>query len=456
MLAAHVILTTYGFWLPNDPRGSWSDFVAAWELLRFGKATKVTTRQSVAHVPHNQQLRREAKQALKYPPVLLTGIQARAVARGFARATDEGNYSIHSCSILEDHVHLVIGLHDRKYEQIVRTSVPVRPLSFARKGSIRWRSANTTTGASPLSGQRDCGSLLLRPRPRLQCNRYVDRNPPTRRKTPPQSWSFVTPFPDDSNDPTKQRLLHPSIACAALHLISRPRSGARRGSFLTRYLFPLAGRASRLILTFIELATHPSRPAQRGRLIKLCAAHAIKEVEARLPRLQSRASPVSSATVPGVEWAHHLSVLQFVLLTLGVSLFAGLAGSLLGLGGGIIVVPALTLLFGINIRLAVGRVHRVGDRDLQRRRGCIRPRPRSELAGRNVLEIGTVTGASPARLVAGHVQVRWLFVIFGLMMGYSAIEMFRHRKQEEGGARPARPACRSLAPAQQLLRSRAE
>ena len=34
----HVIFSTYGFWLPNDPRGSWSDWVRRWELVRFGKA----------------------------------------------------------------------------------------------------------------------------------------------------------------------------------------------------------------------------------------------------------------------------------------------------------------------------------------------------------------------------------------------------------------------------------
>lgn len=27
MLGAHVIFGAYGFWLPNDPRGSWSEFV---------------------------------------------------------------------------------------------------------------------------------------------------------------------------------------------------------------------------------------------------------------------------------------------------------------------------------------------------------------------------------------------------------------------------------------------
>jgi uncharacterized membrane protein YfcA len=45
-----------------------------------------------------------------------------------------------------------------------------------------------------------------------------------------------------------------------------------------------------------------------------------------------------------------MTPLEFSLLVLAVSLVAGILGSLLGLGGGIIVIPALTLLFGIDIR----------------------------------------------------------------------------------------------------------
>ena len=37
-----------------------------------------------------------------------------------------------------------------------------------------------------------------------------------------------------------------------------------------------------------------------------------------------------------------------------ISILAGLVGALAGVGGGILVVPALTLLFGIDIRLAIG------------------------------------------------------------------------------------------------------
>jgi len=78
----HLIFGTYGFWLPNDPRGSWSDFIGSWELLRYGTATKTTDRRSLAQRAHDHNQRLAAKAALKYPAVELTGEQARAVARG--------------------------------------------------------------------------------------------------------------------------------------------------------------------------------------------------------------------------------------------------------------------------------------------------------------------------------------------------------------------------------------
>ena len=50
--AYHVIFCAYGFWLPNDQRGSWSQWVRSWDLFRYGEATKVTTRRSVAGARH--------------------------------------------------------------------------------------------------------------------------------------------------------------------------------------------------------------------------------------------------------------------------------------------------------------------------------------------------------------------------------------------------------------------
>ena len=89
ILASHVIFSAYGFWLPNDPRGSWSDFVGSWELYKFGPATTVDTKRSLAHDPHDRAARLAAKAALKYPPVRFDAAQREAIADGFEIAVNE-------------------------------------------------------------------------------------------------------------------------------------------------------------------------------------------------------------------------------------------------------------------------------------------------------------------------------------------------------------------------------
>jgi hypothetical protein len=109
VVAYHLILTNYGFWLPNDPRGSWSEFVRSWEIfLAAGPATKTETRRSVAGTPHNLQRRQDAKNALVRPPVVFTGAQAQAVGAGFARFAARSQCSILACSIMPRHSHLVL------------------------------------------------------------------------------------------------------------------------------------------------------------------------------------------------------------------------------------------------------------------------------------------------------------------------------------------------------------
>ncbi|HWU37854.1 MAG TPA: TSUP family transporter, partial [Candidatus Acidoferrum sp.] len=49
-----------------------------------------------------------------------------------------------------------------------------------------------------------------------------------------------------------------------------------------------------------------------------------------------------------------MTVLVFTILVAGVSFLAGLLGSLTGLGGGVVLVPLLTLLFHVDIRYAIG------------------------------------------------------------------------------------------------------
>ncbi len=132
--AYHLIFCAYGFWLPNDPRGSWSDFVGAWELLRFGTATKTKTHRSVAGVAHDQVVRQAAKRELKYPPVHFTGLQAQSIGRGFAGFVERSGVKVLACSILPEHVHMVVSRHRFKAEQITNllTGAASRQLSNDR------------------------------------------------------------------------------------------------------------------------------------------------------------------------------------------------------------------------------------------------------------------------------------------------------------------------------------
>ena len=132
-----------------------------------------------------------------------------------------------------------------------------------------------------------------------------------------------------------------------------------------------------------------------------------------------------------------MTPLLFCLVTFGISIGAGVVGSLLGLGGGIIVVPALTLLLGIDIRYAIGAsVVSVIATSSGAAAAYVRERM-TNLRVAMLLEIGTTTGALSGAFLAGVVGGRWLFVVFGLVLGYSALAMFRHRHDPPGGGVPA-------------------
>lgn len=106
--------------MPNDERGSWSEVVRVYELYQHGPATKTDARCSVARKPFDRNKRDAAKAELKYGTITLNGIQARAVARGFARAVEESKYQVLACAIMPDHVHqVIVRCQDRKIERII-------------------------------------------------------------------------------------------------------------------------------------------------------------------------------------------------------------------------------------------------------------------------------------------------------------------------------------------------
>jgi REP element-mobilizing transposase RayT len=193
IVAHHVIFGMYGFWLPNDPRGSWSEFVGSWELLRYGRATRVSDPRSHAHVEHDLKARIEAKRALKYPPVLLSGIQARAVATGFASYAGRAALEVYACAILPDHVHLVISTHRLAVEQIVVQLKASAARQLEREQVHPQAQFRTNSRRSPKCFARGEWKVFLDPEDVPHAVEYVRLNP-VKEGLREQKWKFVVPW----------------------------------------------------------------------------------------------------------------------------------------------------------------------------------------------------------------------------------------------------------------------
>jgi REP element-mobilizing transposase RayT len=193
VIAHHLIITAYGFWLPNDPRGSWSEWIRKWELLRFGAATKVDTRRSVAGVRHDRKLRITAKESLSFPPVHFTGQQALAIAQGFQQAIDEAHYRCLACAILPEHVHLVVARHERKAELMMR-HLKARASTKLREAGLHPLERFGKDGELPSPWARRGWKVFLDDAADvLRAIAYVENNPGKEGKRR-QEWPFVLPY----------------------------------------------------------------------------------------------------------------------------------------------------------------------------------------------------------------------------------------------------------------------
>jgi REP element-mobilizing transposase RayT len=191
ILAYHVIISAYGFWLPNDPRGSWSDFVGAWELFKFGPATKTTERRSLAHDQHDREKRLRAKEALKFPPVRFDNHQRQAIANGFERAADEAKYIIRAGWLGYDHAHLVIERHDRHVEQIVGHLEAHATRELTETGIHPLGLNQAPDGKLPTPWSQGCWKVFIDNVAQFgTAIRYVERHP-MKEGLAPQQWEFV-------------------------------------------------------------------------------------------------------------------------------------------------------------------------------------------------------------------------------------------------------------------------
>jgi uncharacterized membrane protein YfcA len=127
---------------------------------------------------------------------------------------------------------------------------------------------------------------------------------------------------------------------------------------------------------------------------------------------------------------------EFTLVVLFASFAAGFLGSLTGLGGGVIVVPVLTLFMGVDMRYAIGAslVSVIATSS-----GAAAAYVRDGYSNIRIgmfLEIATTLGAIAGAYLGTHIPTAALSIIFGLILLQAAWQSSRERKSAKAPASP--------------------
>ena len=120
-----------------------------------------------------------------------------------------------------------------------------------------------------------------------------------------------------------------------------------------------------------------------------------------------------------------MTILFLAALVAAGSFCAGMLGALTGLGGGIVVVPMLTILFHVDLRYAVG-ASRVSE--IATSSGAAAAYVREGYTNVRVgifLEVATTVGALAGAALAGFIPTSALAVLFVIVLLYTAYRSFQ-------------------------------
>jgi uncharacterized membrane protein YfcA len=139
-----------------------------------------------------------------------------------------------------------------------------------------------------------------------------------------------------------------------------------------------------------------------------------------------------------------MTTLEFTSLLAVTSFIAGLLGALTGLGGGVVLVPVLALMFGVDIRYAIGAslvsviATSSGSASAYVKEGY------SNIRIGMLLEIATTIGALGGAFLATYVTTQTIAVIFGLVLLYSGYQSLFDSPELDGDSAAEDPLAARL------------
>lgn len=125
-----------------------------------------------------------------------------------------------------------------------------------------------------------------------------------------------------------------------------------------------------------------------------------------------------------------MTILTFTIILLLGAYLAGLAGSLTGLGGGVVIIPLLTLFFHVDIRYAIGAALIASIATSSGSASAYVKEGITNIRLGMFLEIATTAGAVLGAILAIYTPVNMVAILFGVMLIFSAAMTLR--KKHEG------------------------
>jgi uncharacterized protein len=133
-----------------------------------------------------------------------------------------------------------------------------------------------------------------------------------------------------------------------------------------------------------------------------------------------------------------VTTFEFTILIAIGSLVAGLLGALTGLGGGVVIVPLLTLAFGVDIRYAIGASLVSVIATSSGAAAAYLKEGYSNIRVGMFLEVATTIGAVTGAYLAVSTPTQAIAIIFGVVLLYSAYSANKPPKDSETDDPPDR------------------
>ncbi|GAB6008980.1 sulfite exporter TauE/SafE family protein [Dysgonomonas reticulitermitis] len=131
-----------------------------------------------------------------------------------------------------------------------------------------------------------------------------------------------------------------------------------------------------------------------------------------------------------------LSIEIFSLILFFGACIAGLIGSLTGLGGGVVVIPLLTLGFGVDMRYAIGAALVTSIATSSGAAAAYIKEGITNVRIGMFLEIATTTGAVAGAIVAMHLDKVYIAIIFACVLIFSAVRSINKKEDNIDFAAP--------------------